>query len=160
LSENFEFTPENLARCRDYISRYPVKRAAMLPVLHVAQEQNGYVSQQVEAQVARLLEVPEVEVHQVVTFYTLFHRKQPGRHVIRLCMSPSCWLRGSEEIKGHLSQKLGVPSGGTTPDDRFTWEAVSDCLGACEMAPMMQLDKDYHGPLTPENVDELLEGTE
>ena len=154
----FEFTPENLQHCQELIGRYPQKRAAMLPVLHLAQHQHGHISQGVEAAVAELLEVPAVEVHQVVTFYTLYHRKPVGRHMIRLCACLSCWLRGSDEIQKHLAEKLGVPSGATTDGGRVTWEAVSDCLGACEQAPMLQLDKDFHGPLTKKMVDELLAG--
>lgn len=153
----FEFTPDNLTRCNELIGRYPRKQAAMLPVLHVAQEQNGFISQSVEARVAELLEVPEVEVHQVVTFYSLYNRQPAGRHQIRLCMSPSCWLCGADKIKAHLEERLGVPSGATTDDGRFTWHAVSDCLGACEDAPMLQLDKDYYGPLSPESLDELID---
>lgn len=155
--EAFEFTAENLARAESVLKRYPRKQAAMLPVLHIAQEQNGHISTAVEARVARLLEVPEVEVHMVVTFYTLFLEHAPGRHQIRLCMSPSCSLCDAEKIKEHLEKRLGVASGETTEDGKVTWEAVSDCLGACEIAPMMQLDKDYYGPLTPEMVDALLE---
>ncbi len=156
----FEFSPDNRALCEDLVKRYPQRKAAMLPVLHIAQDQHGFISPEVESHVAEFLEVPPVEVHQVVTFYTLYHREKPGRHVLRLCMSPSCWLRGAEGIKEHLEQTIGVPSGGTTDDGRMTWEAVSDCLGACEIAPMMQLDKDYYGDLTPERVDELLSGAD
>lgn len=160
MSEAFEFTAENRSLCDDFIRRYPERQAAMLPVLHVALEQNGSISTGVEARVAELLEVPPVEVHQVVTFYSLFHRQPHGRHTIRLCCSPSCWLRGSDSIEKHLSEKLGVASGSTTEDGRFTWEAISDCLGACELAPMLQLDKDYHGPLTTESVDELIDAAD
>lgn len=156
-SETFEFTSRNLERCRDYLKRYPTKQAAMLPVLHLAQEQHGFISKDVEAAVAEVLEVPEVEVHKVVTFYTLFHQRPVGRHQIRLCMNLACWLRGSQRIKQHLEEKLGVASGGTTSDGNITWEAVSDCMGACEDAPMMQLDKDYYDELTPEKVDRILE---
>ncbi|HSR49633.1 MAG TPA: NADH-quinone oxidoreductase subunit NuoE [Acidobacteriota bacterium] len=156
-SETFEFTSQNLERCQDYLKRYPTKQAAMLPVLHVAQEQHGFISKEVETAVAEVLEVPEVEVHKVVTFYTLFHRHPVGRHQIRLCMNLACWLRGSDCIKAHLEEKLGVASGGTTSDGKITWEAVSDCMGACEDAPMMQLDKDYYDELTPEKVDQILE---
>ncbi len=132
----------------------------MLPTLHLAHEQQGYITPEVEEVVAELLEVPLVDVHEVLTFYTLYFRQPMGRHHLRLCMSISCWLRGSDRIKEHLRNKMGVGSGAITKDGSFSWEAVPDCLGACEMAPMMQVDEDFHGPLTPERVDHILEATE
>lgn len=131
----------------------------MLPALHLAQEQQGHISSEVEDYVAELLNLPAVDVHKVVTFYTLFRRRPVGRHQIRLCACLSCWVRGAERMSRHLEERLGVPSGGTTQDGEFTWEAVSDCLGACELAPMLQLDKDFYGPVTAEAIDELLETT-
>lgn len=153
----FEFSPDNQREFQDILRRYPVKRAALLPTLHLAQEQNGYISEAVEQYVAEILEVPPVDVREVLTFYTLLHRQAPGRHHIRVCMSLSCWLRGSERVSRHLEERLEVPSGGVAPDGGYSWEAVPDCLGACEIAPMLQLDKDYYGELTPERIDELLE---
>ena len=159
MSSPFEFTSENQERFQQILARYPNKRAAMLPTLHLAHEQQGYITPEVEETVAELLEVPLVDVHEVLTFYTLYFRQPMGRHHLRLCMSISCWLRGSDRIKEHLKNKLGVKSGAITKDGSFSWEAVPDCLGACEMAPMMQVDEDYHGPLTPERVDQILEAT-
>jgi len=156
LKSSFEFSPENQEEFQDILRRYPIKRAALLPTLHLAQEQNGYISEAVEAYVAEILEVPPVDVREVLTFYTLLHREAPGRHHIRVCTSLSCWLRGSERISRHLEQCLQVRSGEVAPDGAFSWEVVPDCLGACEIAPMLQLDKDYYGNLTPERVDELL----
>ena len=160
MSSPFEFTSENQERFQQILARYPNKRAAMLPTLHLAHEQQGYITPEVEEVVAELLEVPLVAVHEVLTFYTLYFRQPMGRHHLRLCMSISCWLRGSDRIKEHLKNKMGVKSGAITEDGSFSWKAVPDCLGACEMAPMMQVDRDYHGPLTPERVDQILEMTE
>ena len=159
MSSPFEFTSENQERFQQILARYPNKRAAMLPTLHLAHEQQGYITPEVEEVVAELLEVPLVDVHEVLTFYTLYFRQPMGRHHLRLCMSISCWLRGSDRIKEHLNNKMGVESGAITEDGSFSWESVPDCLGACEMAPMMQVDEDYHGPLTPERVDQILETT-
>ncbi len=159
MSSSFEFSAENQERFQQILSRYPKKRAAMLPALHLGHEQQGYISPEVEEYVAQLLEVPLVDVHEVLTFYTLYLQRPMGRHHIRLCMSISCWIRGCDEIRDHLRGKMGVESGSITENGTFSWEAVPDCLGACELAPMMQLDKDYHGPLTPEKVDKILEAT-
>ncbi len=160
MSSPFEFTSQNQERFQQILTRYPNKRAAMLPTLHLAHEQQGHITTEVEESVAELLEVPLVDVHEVLTFYTLYFQKPMGRHHVRLCMSISCWLRGSDRIKDHLRSRMGVESGAISEDGGFSWEAVPDCLGACEMAPMMQVDEDYYGPLTPEHVDHILEATE
>jgi NADH-quinone oxidoreductase subunit E len=152
----FEFTPENQEQFLEILNRYPRKRAAMLPTLHLAHQQQGFITPEVEQYVGRILEVPLVDVREILTFYTLFFRRPMGRHHIRLCMSISCWIRGASQIKDHLDRTMGVPSGEITPDGSFSWEAVPDCLGACELAPMMQLDKDYHGNLTPDKVEHIL----
>ena len=129
----------------------------MLPTLHLAHQQNGYISPEVEQYVAGLLEVSLVDVREILTFYTLFFQRPMGRHHIRLCKSISCWIRKADRIEEYLVERLGVASGEITENGNFSWEAVPDCLGACELAPMMQLDKDYHGPLTPDKVDQILE---
>lgn len=157
MSHSFQFSTENLEEFEEILKRYPDKRAAMLPALHLVQDQHGFIPEEAEQYVAELLDVPVVEVREVLTFYSLFHRKPPGRHHIRLCMSLSCWLRGAAVLKKHLAAKLSTPSGGVAPDGSFSWEAVPDCMGACEIAPMVQLDKDYHGDLTEETLDRLLE---
>ncbi len=157
MSSSFEFTSENQDRFSQILSRYPYKRAAMLPTLHLAHQQNGYISPEVEQYVAGLLEVSLVDVREILTFYTLFFQRPMGRHHIRLCKSISCWIRKADRIEEYLVERLGVASGEITKNGNFSWEAVPDCLGACELAPMMQMDKDYHGPLTPDKVDQILE---
>lgn len=156
MSSGFQFTAENQKKFQEILSRYPNKRAAMLPTLHLAQEQLGYISPEVEKHVAGLLEVPEVDVHEVLTFYSLFFRRPMGRHHIRLCMSIACWVRGCNEIRDYLQEKLGVEPEQVTPDGKFSWEAVPDCLGACELAPMMQFNRYFEGNLTREKIDEIL----
>ncbi len=157
MSSNFQFTPENLEEYQDILRRYPVKRAALLPTLHLVQAQHGFVPAEAEQFVADLLDLPVVDVREVLTFYSLFHRREMGRHHIRVCMSLSCWLRGATRLKKHLGEKLGVESGEVSADGAFSWEAVPDCMGACEIAPMIQLDKDYHGNLINEDLDRLLD---
>ncbi len=158
-TSTFEFTPENLKEFEALLARYPQPRAALLQVLHLAQEQNGYISEGVEAYVARLMDLPIVDIREVVTFYSLYFRRPMGRHHIRVCMSISCMLGDCAAIREHLRTRLGVAPGGITADGSFSWEAIPDCLGACEMAPMMQLDGEYYGHLTAEKVDQILEKT-
>ena len=160
MSQTFEFTPENRKEFDRLLTRYPVKRAAMLPTLHLAQRQHGFIPPEAEEYVAGLLEVPVTDVREVLTFYSLFTRKKLGRHHIRVCMSLSCWLRGAERVAETLTRRLGVENGSVAEDGEFSWEVVADCMGACEIAPMMQLDKDYHGPLTPDAIETAIGGAD
>lgn len=157
MSTTFEFTPENQKIFETILQKYPRKRAAMLPTLHLAQQQHGCISPEVEEYVAGLLDVPVVDVHEVLTFYSLFTQKPLGKHHIRVCDSLACWVRGSDKVKEHLKEKLGVEDGETTEDGEFSWESVPDCLGACELAPMLQLDGYFEGNLTQEKIDEVIE---
>ncbi|MGH9340396.1 MAG: NADH-quinone oxidoreductase subunit NuoE [Acidobacteriota bacterium] len=157
MTEKFQLTSQNQKLFAEILKRYPNKRAAMLPTLHLVHQQQGYISQEAEEFVSQSLEVPIVDVREVTTFYTLYFKRPMGRHHIRLCMSISCWIRGADQIKAYMQEKLGVQDGQITEDGRVSWEAVPDCLGACEYAPMLQLDGYYQHELTPERVDEILE---
>ena len=152
-----EFTQEQLAEVRRLQGLYPDRQAALLPVLHMAQDAFGYISLEVEEYVARLFNLSPAHVHEVVTFYTLFFQKPKGRHVISVCHNLTCHLLGAQRVLAHLKKRLGVGAGGTTPDGRVTLLSV-ECLCACEMAPMMQVDDRYEGPLAPEKIDGILEG--
>ncbi len=136
---------------------YPDRRAALLPVLRMAQETFGWISPEVEVYVAGLFDLPPAHVHEVVTFYTLFFRRPVGRHVLSVCHNLSCSLLGAEELIAYLEERLGIEAGETTPDGRITLLRV-ECLCACELAPMMQVDGEYVGPLTRARVDALLAG--
>jgi|SRR5262245_22873861 len=151
------FTSDQLAEVRRLQGLYPDKRGALLPVLRLAQETFGYVSLEVEEYVAGLFDLSAAHVHEVVTFYTLFFQQPPGRHVVSVCHNLSCHLMGSKSIVEHLTQRLGVEVGETTADGRVTLLTV-ECLCACELAPMMQVDDRYEGLLTSEKVDRILEG--
>lgn len=151
------FSPEASAEFQAILGRYPTRRAAMLPALHLAQREFGWISTEVMAYVAGLLEVPPVSVYEVVTFYTMFHQKPPGRHVVECCATLPCALNGAGALFEHLSRKLGVKSGETTPDGRFTLRKV-ECLAACGGAPCLQVDGVYHENVTPEGADRLLAG--
>lgn len=153
----FKFSAENESEVGRILSHYPDRRAALLPLLHLVQEQEGFVSTEAEKTVADILEIPVVDIREVLTFYSLFFTEPMGKHHIRVCNSLSCWLRGSLNLSSRIEEKLGVKSGGITSDRKLSWEVVADCMGACEIAPMLQLDKDYHGELTPDGVSQLLE---
>jgi NADH-quinone oxidoreductase subunit E len=152
------FSAEQLAEVRRLQSLYPDKRGALLPVLHLAQEVfGGYISLEVEEYVASLFDLSPAHVHEVVTFYTLFYREPKGRHIVSVCHNLSCHLMGAKGIVEHLTRRLGVEVGETTPDGRVTLLTV-ECLCACEQAPMMQVDDRYEGHLTPDKVDRILDG--
>ncbi len=150
------FTPSQLEEVRRLQTLYPDKRAALLPVLHMAQESFGYISLPAEEYIASLFDLSPSHVHEVVTFYTLFFTKPKGRHVVSVCHNLTCHLLGAQSVISHLKEKLGVEVGETTEDGRVTLLSV-ECLCACEMAPMMQVDDRYEGFLTEERIHRILE---
>jgi NADH-quinone oxidoreductase subunit E len=152
-----QFSAEQLAEIRRLQERYPDRRGALLPVLHMAQETFGHVSLEVEAYVAGMFGLSPAHVHEVVTFYTLFFQQPRGRHVVAVCHNLSCHLAGAPDILAHVKARLGIEPGETTEDGRITFQAV-ECLCACEAAPMAQVDDRYELNLTPEKVDRILEG--
>ena len=141
------------------LAKYDQKRAATLPLLHLAQDKVGYVSSEVETWVSKWTEVPVVHVHEAVTFYSMYRQKPAGRHHIRFCTTTSCVLRGGERVLQHLKKKLGVENHGVTKDGKFSLEEA-ECLCACEAAPMMQVGDDYHLDLTEKKIDEILDKLE
>jgi len=151
------FSDAQLAEVRRLQSLYPDQRGALLPVLHMAQDTFGYISLEVEEYVGTLFELSPAHVHEVVTFYTLYFREQPGRHVVAVCHNLSCHLAGAPGIIAHVKQKLGVEPGETTEDGRVTFLTV-ECLCACEAAPMMQVDDRYELNLTTAKLDQILGG--
>ncbi len=137
------------------LPRYPHKRSALLPALHVVQREQGWIPPEAMEEVAALFDLRPVEVMEVVSFYTMYNRAPVGRHHLQVCRNIACALRGARKLTRHLSGKLGVPLGGTTPDGRFTLTEV-ECLGSCGTAPMLQCNDDYHENLTVERLDEIL----
>jgi NADH-quinone oxidoreductase E subunit len=136
--------------------RYPQAKSALLPALHLAQqEHDGWLSDEVMAEVAEAMELPPAEVRSVASFYTMFNRQPVGKHLIQLCTNLSCSLLGAEHIVEHIKRQLGIVVGETTPDGLFTLLEV-ECLGSCGTAPMMQIDDVYYENLTVERVDEIL----
>lgn len=150
-----EFSTSAKERIGDLFKRYPNRRAALIPILYVAQEEFGHVSPEVMEHVAEVVGVPPADVYDVVTFYTMFYTKPMGKYHIQVCINISCSLMGAEHVVEHIKRKLGIEVGGTTPDGRFSLSTV-ECLGSCGTAPMMQINDDYHENLTEERIDKIL----
>jgi NADH-quinone oxidoreductase subunit E len=152
------FTPERLANAQDIIARYPEgkQKSALLPLLHLAQEQYGWVSSDLMDYVAGLLNILPIEVYEVASFYTMFHLDPVGKHVIEYCRTGPCCLMGGEDVYGHLKQKLGIDTGETTADGKFTLKEV-ECLAACGWGPVFQIREKYYMNLTNEKVDGIIE---
>jgi NADH-quinone oxidoreductase subunit E len=144
-----------LRKIDEAIARYPVKQSALLPALWLAQEEQGFCSLEAQEQIAERIGVSPAFVAGVVSFYTMYHTGPVGRHVIDVCTTVSCWLRGSDALVAHLREKLGIKVGETTADGRFTLRTV-ECLGSCGTAPMCQIGDDYHEDLTFEKIDGIL----
>ncbi len=140
----------------EVITRYPVKRSAIVPLLLFAQDEVGYVSDEVIEEVARRVEVRPIEVVENISYYSMLHRQPVGKYHFQVCTNISCMLRGGEEILHHCSRKLGIGHKQTTPDGLFSLEEV-ECLGACCGAPAMQVNYEYYENLTPEKIDALME---
>ena len=148
--------PDHLISKYDSIAQnYPIKRSALIPILLTTQEEMGFLSNETIGGIAHYLSIPEIEVHEVVTFYSMLRTKPVGKHHLQICTNISCLLLGGEEIFDHVRKKLGINDGETTLDGQFSLTEV-ECLGACCNAPAMQVNYDYHEDLTIEKVDRLL----
>ncbi len=145
-----------LKKFDELIARYPLKRSAIVPCLLYAQDEIGFISDQVIEEVARKVEVRTIEVIENIGYYSMLHRNPLGKHHLQVCTNVSCMVRGGEEILDHCKKRLGIAHKETTPDGLFSLEEV-ECLGACCGAPAMQVNYDFYEDLTPEKVDALLE---
>ncbi len=141
------------------IAKYPVRRSALIPSLHLAQEEKGYVTPDVVREVADIFALTPNEVYEVVSFYTMLFKAPVGKYVLQVCTNISCLLCNSDGIMAHLQKRLGIKPGETTPDNRFTLLEV-ECLASCGTAPVVQINEDYHENLTPEKVDRILDSLE
>ena len=137
-------------------SQYEQKRAALLPLLHLVQGKKGIITPESEKEIAEYLGIPVVHVHEVVSFYHLFRQKPQGKCHFSVCQTTACALRGAEDIIEHIQKRLDIESGETTPDGKFSLGVV-ECLGACEIAPMMQCNEDYVGLLNKKKIDEIID---
>ena len=160
---SFALTPERERELEEILSRYPAayaatpeRHAATIPVLHLCQEQNGWISDEIIQWVAKRLGISAAQVKGVVTFYTLFNKEPVGRHQVWVCQTLSCALGGADEILHHCEKRLGVHAGGTTKDGAVTLR-TAECLASCGSAPMIQVDRDYYENLTIAKVDAILD---
>jgi NADH-quinone oxidoreductase E subunit len=144
-----------IGRIRELFSRYPDKRSAMLAALRIAQEEQGYLTEEAMGEIAVLLEQTPVQVYETATFYTMFSLQPLGKHVIQVCRTLSCALVGADGLVRYLEQTLGIKAGETTPDGLFSLKTV-ECLAACGAGPMMQINDDYYEYLTREKIDRIL----
>jgi NADH-quinone oxidoreductase subunit E len=154
-----ELTDQTKKKIEEMASRYASREAALLPVLHLVQNETGYISQQEEQLVAEILDIKPIQVKEVVTFYTMYNREPIGKYHIQVCSNLSCSLLGAESLIQHLKDKLGIQVGETTEDKKFTLSTV-ECLGACEHAPCMMVNFDYHENLDKQKIDQILDNLE
>ena len=158
MSETYAFTPENKALADRIIARYPVGRqaSAVLPLLDLAQRQiGGWLPRAAMDYVAQVLDMAPIRVYEVATFYSMFNLKPVGRHLVQVCRTTPCWLRGSDKLTETCRRKLGIGLGETTADGAFTLVEV-ECLGACANAPMVQINDEYYEDLDPGRMEKLL----
>jgi NADH-quinone oxidoreductase subunit E len=151
-----EFKKETVTEFEAIASRYPVRRAALLPALWLAQREFSYLSPEAMVCVADLVGVSPAQVLEVAEFYTMYQKKKPGKYHLQVCQTIACMLAGSDEIKKVIEKKLSLKPGETTPDGQFSYQLV-ECLAACNTAPCMQVNDDYHENLTTESTEKLLE---
>ena len=138
------------------LSKYETKQSALIPVLYEVQSEHGWLPQESMEEVAELLGIPPASVQNVATFYTMFFTKPVGKHVLWLCRTLSCALRGAEQVEHYLSEKLKIRTGETTTDGNFTL-LEAECLASCGTAPVMLIDDELHENLTKKKIDEIVE---
>lgn len=151
-----EFSPQALQKISEIISRYPHKQSAVVPVLYLAQEEFGHLSQETIDYVANLMEIPPARLYGIVSFYTMLHMKPIGRHHIQVCRTLPCALQGAEKVLDFLKKRLAIDLGETTPDGKFTLSVV-ECLASCGSAPVLQINDDYYENLSEEKIEKILE---
>ncbi len=149
------FSESRMREIKDLVARYPAPRSALLPVLHMAQEDFGWLSPEVQQMVADVLGVSLMQVREVVTFYTMFRERPCGRYLLEVCTNASCMLNGANELVAHMCDRLGIRVGETTPDGLFTVTEV-ECAGACGGAPVVQINNEYHERVTPADMDAFI----
>ena len=151
-----KFSDQLEARFAEMITHYPVKRSLLVPFLLYTQDEYGYVTDEVIEELARRLDITELDIRSVISYYSMLRTKPGGRYNVQVCTNICCLLRGGEEMLAHVRDSLGVQvNQGTTADGVFSVEEV-ECIGACSWAPAMQVNYDFHDNLTPESIDQIL----
>jgi NADH-quinone oxidoreductase E subunit len=147
--------PLDLSRLDSVLEKHQGQEGALIPVLQEAQGIFGYLSQEVLATIAKRLHIPLSRVFGVITFYAQFYTTPRGRYTVRVCRGTACHVRGGKNVLKAVQQALGIGEGETTPDFKFTFETVA-CLGACALSPVLLVNKNYYGKLTPAKVEKVL----
>ena len=137
------------------LKNYESKEKFLIPILQQAQDEYGYLPEEVLTEISSYLDLSLSQVYGVVTFYTQFHQQPRGQNIIRVCLGTACHVRGGQDVLEKIQDELGIESGETTEDLKFTLETVA-CIGACGLAPVIMVNDDTHGRLTPEKVPEIL----
>ena len=138
------------------IGKYPKRRSALIPSLQLAQKETGYLTSDAMQEIAGIFELSPNEVYEVASFYTMLYKKPVGKYVIQVCTNISCMLCNAEQIVDHLTKRLGINFGETSPDKKYTLVEV-ECLGSCGTSPVVQINEDYYEDLTPEKLDRILD---
>jgi NADH-quinone oxidoreductase subunit E len=149
-------TPERLARGKELVARYPQAQSALIPFLQFCQEQDGYVTPAAIDDAAELSGLTPGEVESIASFYSLLFKHKAGKHIIQVCRTLSCMLRGADDLQAHIRRRLGISHLETSADGQFTYEEV-ECLAACDRAPCLQHNLEFHYDVTPADFDKLLE---
>jgi len=152
-----KFSEEFETRFNEMLAHYPTRRSALVPTLLYAQDEVGSLSDEVIAELAQRLDLTELEVRNVISYYSMLTTKPRGKYNVQVCTNIACMLRGGEELLDHCKKKLGVGHKGTTQDGLFSLEEV-ECIGACSWAPAVQVNYDFHENLTAAKLDQVLDG--
>jgi len=150
------FSDQFESRFAEMLTHYPTKRSALVPTLLYAQDEIGYLSDEVISELAGRMGLTDLEVRNVISYYSMLVTKPRGKYNVQVCTNIACMLRGGEELLDHCKKKLGIGHKGTTPDGMFSLEEV-ECIGACSWAAAAQVNYDFHEDLTPEKMDKVLD---
>ena len=150
------FSDQFESRFTEMLGHYPTKRSVLVPTLLYAQDEVGYLSDEVITEIAGRLDLTQLDVRNVISYYSMLTTKPRGRFNVQVCTNIACLLRGGEELLEHCAKKLGIGHKGTTPDGLFSLEEV-ECIGACSWAPAVQVNYAFHENLTPEKMDGVLD---
>lgn len=154
----FQLSEEGLRKVKTELNRYESRQSAIIPALYIAQSENGgFITDEVIEHLSKIMDLPVSRINEVFKFYTMFNQKPVGKYHVQICNNISCVLNGSRELTNHVLESLGCKMNDLSLDGKFCISSV-ECLGACGMAPMMQVNDDYYENLTPEKAVEILKG--
>jgi len=151
-----QYSPALEQHFQQLVSQYPWKRSALIPLLLYAQDEVGYLSDEVISDIAKRVDLTELEVRNVISYYSLLRTMPAGKYVVQVCTNISCMLRGAEEVFDHCKQRLGIDHKEITRDGTFSLEEV-ECIGACSWAPAVQVNYDFYLEVTPDKMNKILD---